>query len=339
MAKLRFGMIGAGSISRAHLPALAARDDVEITGIADVSEAAAREQAARYGIPTVLTDFRELVRRDDVDAVVVGIPTPFHPDAAIEALRNGKHVLCEKPLARTLAECDAIAEAARDSGRVFQIAFVRRFDREWGAVRELVQAGAVGRPVQWRRVAVGPPPRPPDGSWYTQKAMSDGPLTESGSHDFDFARYTFGDAKAVTASVWRLGRQGDIEDMGTVIVDLASGDQMLCQWSWSLPAGTSATIGGMDVLGPDGVIRQPGREGDGQGVVVVSQPNGREERHPYPVEHTADTWFDGQAANFIAAIRGEAEPRATVADGRKAQEIYLAAVESSRTGRRVELPL
>jgi predicted dehydrogenase len=332
-------MIGAGSISRAHLPVLGARDDVEITCLADMNEAAAREQAERYGIGAVVTDYRELVTREDVDAVIVGIPTRFHPEAAILALRNGKHVLCEKPLARTLEECDAIADATRASGRVFQLAFVRRFDREWGTLRELVQAGAIGRPVQWRRIAVGPPPQPPYGAWYTQRAFSDGPLTESGSHDFDFARYTFGDAKAVTASVWRLGRHGDIDDMGTVLVDFHSGDQMLCQWSWALPVGTSATIGGLDVLGPDGVIRQPRREGEGQGVVVVAKPNGEEERHPYPSRHTADTWYGGQIANFVAAIRGEAAPRATVEDGRKAQEIYLAAVESSRTGRRIELPL
>src|SRR5213593_4035898 len=158
MAKLRFGMIGAGSISRSHLPALAAREDVELTCLADANEAAAREQAERYGIAAVVTDYHEMVRREDVDAVVIGIPTPFHADAAVQALRSGKHVLCEKPMARTLAECDAIAEAARSAGRVFQIGFVRRFDREWGTVRELVQAGAIGRPAQWRRVAVGAPP-------------------------------------------------------------------------------------------------------------------------------------------------------------------------------------
>jgi predicted dehydrogenase len=332
-------MIGAGSISRAHLPALAAREDVEIACLADANEEAAREQAARYGIRAVVTGVRELVAREDVDAVIVGIPTHFHAEAAIEALRAGKHVLCEKPLARTLAECDAIAIAARESGRVFQVAFVRRFDSEWGIVRELVRAGAIGRPVQWRRIVVGSPPQLPYGGWYMQKAFSDGPLTENGSHDFDFARYTFGDAQAVTASIRRFGRTGDIDDMGTVIVDFESGDQMLCQWSYSLPTGASASIGGLDVIGPDGAIREPRREADGRGVVVVSKANGQEERHSYPTEHTPENWFGGQIAHFIAAIRGEATPRATVEDGRKAQEIYLAAVESSRAGRRIELPL
>ena len=74
-------------------------------------------------------------------------------------------------------------------------------------------------------------------------------------------------------------------------------------------------------------------------MVVVSKANGQEERHLYPTEHTAETWYGGQMAHFIAAIRGEEPPRATVEDGRKAQEIYLAAVESSRSGRRVKLPL
>jgi predicted dehydrogenase len=337
LTQLHFAMIGAGSISRSHLSALAAHKDVQISGIADVNEAAAREQAARFGVLGVFADYRELVTRGDVDAVVIGIPTHFHAAAAVAALRAGKHVLCEKPLARTLAECDAVAEAVRESGRVFQVAFVRRFDPEWGTVRALVQAGAIGRPVQWRRIVVGPPPQPPYGGWYVQKAFSDGPLTENGSHDFDFARYTFGDAEAVTASIRRFGRTGDIDDMGTVIVDFQSGDQMLCQWSYSLPPGASASIGGLDVIGPDGAIRQPRRETDGQGVIVVSKANGREERHPYPTEHTPETWYGGQISHFIAAVRGDESPRAIVEDGRKAQEIYLAAVESSRSGRRVDL--
>ena len=106
----------------------------------------AQARASQFGIPNVLTDYRELLARDDVDAVVIGIPTRFHAEAAVQALQAGKHVLCEKPLARTLEECDAIAAAARESGRVFQIAFVRRFDREWGTIRELIQNGAIGRP-------------------------------------------------------------------------------------------------------------------------------------------------------------------------------------------------
>src|SRR5947209_8723809 len=224
-------MIGAGSISRSHLSALAARDDVEIAGIADLNEAAAREQAARFGIRGVFTDYRELIEREDVDAVVIGIPTHFHAEAAVAALRG------------------------------------------------------------------------------------------------------------VTASIRGFGRIGDIDDMGTVIVDFQSGDQMLCQWSYSLPPGALASIGGLDVIGPDGAIREPRREADGHGVVVVSKANGQEERHSYPTELTPENWFGGQIANFIAAIRGEEPPRATIEDGRKAQEIYLAAVESSRAGRRVELPL
>src|SRR5262245_7362334 len=102
MAKLRFGMLGAGTISGAHLPALAAREDVEITCLADANAEAAQARASEFSIPTVVGDYRELVERDDVDAVVVGVPTRFHADAAIRALRAGKHVLCEKPLARTL---------------------------------------------------------------------------------------------------------------------------------------------------------------------------------------------------------------------------------------------
>src|SRR3989442_2250240 len=106
--------------------------------------------------------------------------------------------------------------------------------------------------------------------------------------------------------------------MGTVIVDFASGDQMLCQWSWALPFGTSATISGLDVLGPDGVIRQPRRETEEQGVVVVSKPGGQEERHLYPTAHTSETWYGGQAARVIRAIPAEGPAPRTVTDRRQA---------------------
>ncbi len=339
MSTIRFGMIGAGAISNAHLPAIEARDDAELICIADPNQEMAREKADKYGAQRIVESYDDLVVMDDVDAIIVGIPTRFHADAAIKAAQNGKHCLCEKPMARTLEECRAMNEAHEKAGTVLQIAFVRRFDQEWGQIRKMVHEGKAGRPCMWRRIVCGAAPGPPTyGEWYSDSRFSDGPLVESGAHDLDFLRYTYGDVKAVTAHMDHLSHHGDVFDNTIVILYFESGDQALVQWSWSLPRGAAAGFGGMDVVGPEGAIHTPERRDD-QSFIKISKPGGEIEEILFENVRSDKTWFFGQVDNFINAIRGEEAPRATGDDGYKCQEIYLAALRSMETGTRVELPL
>ena len=341
MSSLGFGMIGAGAISNAHLPAINASEKADLICIADINADIAAQKAAKFGAKHHVTDYRDLLAMEEVDAVIIGIPASLHAEAAVAAFEAGKHVMVEKPMARTLQECDAMTAAADGAGKVLQVAMVRRFDAEWGTLRELALAGKVGRPCMWRRIAQGSAPQPPAyGTWYADSRFSDGPLSESGAHDFDFVRYTFGEVKAVTASVRHMSRSGDVPDTGIVILDFESGDQMLCLWSWGLPPKCAgATISGLDVIGPDGAITQPSQREDGTYQCVVNGPDGAQEVVEFDSPRDGRYWFHGQLDNFIEAIRGNETPRATGLDGRKAQEITLAAFESSRTGRRVELPL
>ena len=340
MKPIGIGMIGGGAISDAHLPAVVANEKAEPICIADLNEETARRQAERFGALCHVGDYGELLVRNDVDAVIVGLPAGLHAEATVAALKAGKLVLVEKPMARTLAECDAMIGAAEDAGKVLQVAMVRRFDAEWGKVRELVLAGEVGRPCLWRRMAQGSPPQPPYGAWYADSKLSDGPLSESGAHDFDFVRYTFGDVKSVTATTWQLGNIGDVLDTGIVTLEFERGDRMLCLWSWGLPVKCAGgTLAGLDVLGPDGAIREPVRREDRQCECVVNGPDGASEVFEFDSPPDGAHWFHGQLDNFLESIHGRETPRATGLDGRRAQEITLAAWESSRTGRRVELPL
>lgn len=339
MEKLRFGMIGAGAISNLHLPAIASREDCEIVCIADANAEQAKARAEQYSAPRFVGDYNELAAMNDIDAVVIGIPTQFHADAAIKCLSHGKHVLCEKPMARTLQECDAMLGAAQQAGKILQIGFVRRFDDDWGMMRKLVHEGKAGRPCMWRRMVVGAAPGPPNyGAWYSDARFSDGPLTESGSHDIDFLCYTYGKAKAVMAHMDHLSNTGDVLDNTIVIIYFESGDQALLQWAWSLPSGASAGFGGMDVIGPDGCIHANTAEND-KWIARVSKLDGEVETIEFVNRRDENTWGQGQINDFVHCIRTGDTPRATGLDGRAAQEIYLAAVESMRTGKRVELPL
>lgn len=340
MAKIRFGMIGAGGISAPHLSAVAAHDGAEIVCVADTNEELAGERAAEFGAARSCAEYDDLLAMPDVDAVIVGIPTQFHADAAIKAARAGKHVLCEKPMARTLEDCRAMIDAHHAAGTTLALAFVRRFDQNWGQIRKMVHAGEAGRPCMWRRIQAGAAPGLPGSSreWYSDSRLSDGPLPESGAHDIDFLRYTFGDVASVTGHMDHLGNHGDVLDNTIVVLQFRSGDQALVHWSWSLPRGASAGFRGLDVIGPEGSIHEP-RSENGRWVIDLSKAEGAVRTVAFENRRDKTTWFDGQLADFIAAVRQHRAPRATGEDGLKAQEIYVAARRSMETGRRVDLPL
>ncbi len=338
MDTLRFGMIGAGAISNAHVPSIKGIYGAEIVCIADINLDQAKARAEQWGAERAVASYDELIAMDDIDAIVIGIPTQFHADAAIKAAKAGKHALCEKPMARTLEDCRAMMAAHEEAGTTLGIGFVRRFDPNWGIVRSLVHEGRAGHPCMWRRTIVGAAPGPPNyGEWYSQSKFSDGPLTESASHDVDFLLYTFGDVANVTAHMEHVGPNGDVLDNCIVILQFVNGDRALLQWSWCLPRGATAGFRGMDVIGPEGCIHEPRQDGD-QWVVDLSLPDGVE-TIPFQNERNAETWSMGQMNDFIAAIREGRPPRSTGENGYRAQEVYLAAVRSMEEGRRIDLPL
>src|SRR4051812_38267787 len=116
MSRVRIGFIGAGGIAQAHLPTLRARGDaVELVGVADVNPAAAEATAKKFQITRFVTDYHELFPH--CDAVVVCVPTHLHWRIACDALHAGKHVFCEKPMARTLEQAQAMYDAHANSGK------------------------------------------------------------------------------------------------------------------------------------------------------------------------------------------------------------------------------
>jgi|FLYL01.1.fsa_nt_gi predicted dehydrogenase len=140
------GVIGAGGIAEAHLFAYSREPErARLVAVADVDEGRARSAAERFGVAHFYTDYRELLARADVEAVSICAPPFLHVPMSVEALEAGKHVLCEKPVAPTLAGLDAIAAAQRSAGRVFAGVFQLRFGRGAQQVRALLDEGRFGR--------------------------------------------------------------------------------------------------------------------------------------------------------------------------------------------------
>ena len=202
--KIRIGFIGVGNIAQnAIMPAYLKQPDVEIVAVCDLKEARAREVAERHGIPHVYTDFNEMVKRDDIDAISVCTWNNSHAPATIAALQAGKHVLCEKPPAMTVAEAEEMRDAAKDAGKVLMYGLVQRFRTEVTVLKEFMEAGKFGD-IYFGKTSILRRRGTPLG-WFTDPAKSGGgPVIDIGVHLIDVTRYLMGSPQPtrVSAQVW-----------------------------------------------------------------------------------------------------------------------------------------
>jgi len=318
MPKLGIGFIGCGGIHNAHAPHLVDNEEAFIACAMDVNEDVAKAHCEKYGTPAWTTDHRELLAREDVDAVVVCTPTGYHKQAVLDAAAAGKHILCEKPMAMTVADCEAMDEACQKAGVVLQIAFVRHFCNEWLKLREIIQSGMIGRPVVWRSLSGGSGAPTP---WFFDKEIGGGPFIDGAVHSYDWARYTFGEPTTVVTDIRRLKAETTAWDTGTVIVNFASGDQQIVCWSWGLPGfgyGVPADSA-HDVLGPLGSIMSPAGNqlkvnlADGEHVVEFEADGGND-------------WFGKQMAHFLHCCRTGEPPVTGAKEGIEATRIAAAAL-------------
>jgi len=197
---LRVGFIGSGDIAGLQLRRFAERRDVDVVAFADVhSETLAQRQAA-HPHASIYTDFKHMLRDETLDAVSVCTPNRFHAEPTIAALRAGCHVLCEKPMAMTLAEARRMYRAAQSSGQTLVIGFQYRLDPRTRYLRRMYDEGAFGK-VLFGRVQALRRRGIPNWGDFGRKAMSGGgPLIDIGVHALEMAHYTMGSPQPVSAS-------------------------------------------------------------------------------------------------------------------------------------------
>jgi len=127
--KLKMGILGCGSIAQiAHLPALMKAENIELTAACDIAEDLVNTIALKYDIPTVFTDHRKFLAEADMDAVLIPVAHAYHAPLSIEAMRAGKHVLVEKPMAVTVEECEEMVRVSKETGKQLQVACMKRYD-------------------------------------------------------------------------------------------------------------------------------------------------------------------------------------------------------------------
>ena len=182
---LKFAIVGTGIIAQTHINALAALKDCELVAVCDLNEERVKSYADKLGIPYFL-NYRDIPAAVECDAVILNLPHGIHAEAAIFFLEAGINVLVEKPMANTVAECDAMIAAAEKSGKKLAIAHPQRFSKANIFVKNIIDSGELGRICMYneqRSINYFDEKRP---AWFTNKKMAGGGIVMNyGAHAFD----------------------------------------------------------------------------------------------------------------------------------------------------------
>lgn len=188
---LVIGIIGAGSISDFHIKPYLANENCRIKAIADLNIELATEKAKKYNIEKVYSDYKDILNDDEIDAVSIVTPTFTHKNIVIEAIKSGKHILCEKPPALNAEETRECAELAKKSNRLLMYAFVCRFRSQVEYMKNYIDAGKMGKIISGEAIRTSLCQK--SGGWFLNKSHSGGgPLIDVVIHEIDSILYLMG---------------------------------------------------------------------------------------------------------------------------------------------------
>ncbi len=250
--ELRCGLIGCGGIGQLRARAIAQLPSHRLVAVSDAIASRAVAMAASYRCQ-VEADWRALVRRQDIDAVIVSTPPSLHAEITIEALENGKHVLCEKPLARTSEECSRMIQVADRCRRVLATGFNYRFYPSMQKARELLDAGSIGE-LNYVRSYAGYTAKDHNQEWlHDATVMGGGALRDNGIHLLDLTRYFMGEVAEVKGyasnAAWKFP---GCEDNGFGLLRSPTGVIGSVQASWTEWRGYQFLV---ELYGTRGCIR------------------------------------------------------------------------------------
>lgn len=339
MAKrLRVAVLGCGSIAQhCHLPGYAKNRYADIVAVADPVKARLQEVTSRFPVERTYTDWKKLLQKEELDAVSICTPNYLHARMALAALERGLHVLCEKPMTKTVAEAQAVRRAARKAGTVFMVGFTHRFLKGNLRAKKLLEDGAIGEPFMLRvRFAHGGPyPGWAKDDWfYSPREAGGGALLDMGIHAMDLARFYIGEVATVTAELRTLRKKIRVDDNAVLILTFKGKKAMgYIEVGWTSRPGFT----GAEIYGDEGTIVVDYIEG----LKVLrgrTLPSGKVElRWQRPRLRVTDGGWAVEVDHFIDCIRKGKQPAANVEDGYQAVRIAAAAYESARKGKRVRL--
>ncbi|MCP8969992.1 Gfo/Idh/MocA family protein [Ectobacillus ponti] len=334
---LKIGVIGCGSIAQhRHLPEYAGHSGVEIVAVCDIVQTRAEATAEKYGAKAY-TSYETLLAEGIVDAVSVCTPNYLHAPISIAALQAGVHVLCEKPMATSRAEAEAMIAAAKESGKKLMIAHNQRFVPSHQKARDLIASGEIGKVYSFRTAFGHPGPEnwSADGkeSWFFQKEKAFiGAMGDLGVHKTDLLRYVLGqEITEVGAFVETSAKSfADVDDNAVCILKTEGGIIGTLAASWAYTAGEdNSTI----IYGEKAILRL---EDNPTYSLIAQYANGQVVK--YELGKIQSNEAGGQNTShviehFVDCVVNDKQPLIDGEEGMKSLQVILAALESHETKR------
>jgi len=282
MAKLKIGIVGCGFIAnRKHLPMLLLHNDVEVVAFCDIIKERAEASAKQFGTADakVYENYQDLVARKDIDVVHVCTPNSTHSEISVAALQSGKHVMCEKPMAKTAAEAKAMLDAAKASGKKLTIGYQNRFRTDSQFIKKLCDQGDLGDIYLGKAFATRRRGVPIWGVFMNKALQGGGPLIDLGTHALDLTLWMMDNYEPVSAlgsTYDKIGKLGspangmglwdpekyEVEDSAFGMVKFKNGATVVLEASWAINMIVSneamtmlcGTKGGADMFPATGPI-------------------------------------------------------------------------------------
>ncbi len=339
MEQLRFGLIGCGRVAPRHAESVDALPDARLVAVADVRESRAAHFAKQYGAD-LLTDYHALLARPDIDVVSICTPSGLHAQMTIDALQAGKHVICEKPIALSLADADRMIATAAATGRKLCVVLQNRYNPPMQDLRRIVDEGRLGRlllgnaTVRWYR-----PQEYYEDEWHGTWAMDGGALMNQSIHHIDALQWFMGRAESVFAFTGTLAHRMEAEDTGVAVIRFAGGGLGSVEGSTiTYPENIEGSVA---VFGELGSAKIGGTALNRKVVWKVAGELEREReiltRDQVDPPSIYGTSHQKVIADMIEAIRDDRAPKTHGAEARKSLALVLAIYESARTGQPVTI--
>jgi predicted dehydrogenase len=351
MTQLTAGIIGAGTISHCHMEAYRKILGVRIAAVCDINAERAEQFCRRYGVERYYPDHRKMLESEKLDAVSVVTWNDAHAPIAVDAMKAGAHVLCEKPLALNAREAMEMARVSQSTGKLLLPGFCTRYEEGARLLKAIADGGDLGRLYHVKATFLRRCGNP--GGWFADgKRSGGGPVIDLGVHVLDLARYFTGSPNALTvsASVNRLDRGhdsvrtagrymsadyaegGDVEDSAMAFIRFDNGVTLDFETSWSHHVKEDSLQ--MELFGAAaGATLYPHVQvfSDKRGYLcdTVSRHTNNEDKPNYD--------FDEEIAHFVSCVRGEAAPICAAEDGVEVMRIVDAIYRSAAERREVEV--
>lgn len=354
MKKLKVGIIGVSFISRMHLEGYCKLDNVEVVAFCDIIRERAQKGAEKYGVPgaRVYEDYRKMLATEDLDIVSVCTENSLHAEIAIAAMEAGAHVFCEKPMAVTSQEADAMVEASRRTGKKLSVGYQLRFTDNAIFLKKEIEAGRLGQIYYAEAEAIRRRGVPTWGVFLDKRKQGGGPLIDIGTHLVDLTLWLMNDYSSIVSAVGRtydklipLGGYNsggpwdidkfEVEDSAFGLVTLESGATLVVKAAWALNVKGNGRNGSL-LCGVHG-----GAELDleSNSLVINGEAHDRLWEYYPTVNSVYDkrSPYDREIAAWVDAVVNDKEPVVTCEQAAHVVRVLEAIYKSAEQGKAINL--